>query len=160
MRSRSSSEYPHKPQHQAAHGIRRAAAIFEQFIPVRITRDALILLECADQVREELLGQIVLSRRAFQRDKHGMLHLARVHRFQLVAPPAEQAQALGRVADLVAQIVRPAAEGIDVVEILMQPLGQQKTDDVEIFVMMGGQPARVLLGFGLGVSAAQRLRPS
>ncbi len=40
----------------------------------------------------------------------------------------------------------------------MQPLGQQKTDDVEILVMMRGQPARVLLGFDLRVSAAQRLR--
>ena len=59
---------------------------------------------------------------------------------------AEQAQALGAVADLVAQIVGPAAEGVDVVEILMQPLGQQEADDVEILVMMRGQPARVLLG--------------
>ena len=62
---------------------------------------------------------------------------------QFAAPPCEQAQALRGIADFVAQIVRPAAEGIDVVEILMQPLGQQEADHVEILVVMGGQPARV-----------------
>ena len=58
-----------------------------------------------------------------------------------------------RVADLVAQIVGPAAEGVDVVEILVQALGQQEADHVEIFVVMRGQPARVALGFGNGVDA-------
>ena len=73
----------------------------------------------------------------------GCVRLARVHRVQFVAPPREQAQALGGIADLVAQIVGPAAEGVDVVEILVQALGQQEADDVEIFVVVGGQPARV-----------------
>ena len=68
---------------------------------------------------------------------------ARVHGVQFAAPPVEQAQALGRVADLVAQIVRPAAVGVHVVEILVQPLGQQEADHVKILVVMGGQPARV-----------------
>ena len=76
-----------------------------------------------------------------------MRRAARVHRVQFAAPPAEQAQALARVADLVAQIVRPAAERVDVVEILMQALGQQEADDVEIFVVMGGQPAGVGAAF-------------
>ena len=73
----------------------------------------------------------------------GCLALARVHRLQFAAPPCEQPKTFGRVADFIAQIVGPAAERIDVVEILMQALGQQKADDVEIFVVMGRQPARV-----------------
>ena len=68
----------------------------------------------------------------------------------------EQAQAFGAVADLVAQIVGPAAIGVDVVEILVQALGQQEADHVEIFVVVGGQPARVGFGFGGGVSLAER----
>ena len=51
------------------------------------------------------------------------------------------------IADLVAQIVGPAAERVDVVEILMQALGQQEADDVKIFVVVGGQPARVCSRF-------------
>ena len=86
-----------------------------------------------------------------------MLHARPRTSLPVLAPPAEQPQAFGRVADLVAQIVRPAAEGVDVVEILMQALGQKKADDVEVFVVMGGQPARVLLGFRWRVRAAQRL---
>ena len=85
----------------------------------------------------------MLPHGARQRDEHGMLRLARVHRVEFPAPPREQAQALRRVADLVAEIVRPAAERIDVVEILMQMLGQQEADDVKVLVMGGGEPARV-----------------
>ena len=79
--------------------------------------------------------------------KTGWLASPAVHLVQLLAPPAEQAQTLLLVADLVAQIVGPAAEGVDVVEILVQALGQQEADDVEILVVMGGQPARVGFGF-------------
>jgi hypothetical protein len=43
---------------------------------------------------------------------------------QFLAPPGQQPQALGTVADLIRQVVRPAAEAVDVVEILMQPLGE------------------------------------
>jgi hypothetical protein len=55
-----------------------------------------------------------------------------------------------RVADLVAQIVGPAAKGVDVVKVLMEPLRQQGAGDVEILVVVAREPARV----GLGVSGA------
>src|SRR5438477_6930411 len=87
-----------------------------------------------------------------------MLDLAGVHCLQLPSPPGQQTKALGSVADLVAQVVSPAAEGIDVVEVLMQALRKQEGDNVEVFVVMGGEPARVLLGRGGGVSVVQRLR--
>ena len=132
-----------QPQHQAAHRIRRIAAVVEQLLEVAIARDGLILLEGLDQIVERLDRQVVLRDGRPQRHEHRMLARARVHRLQFAAPPGEQAQALLRIADLVAQIVRPAAERIDVVEILMQALGQQEADDVEILVVMRGQPARV-----------------
>ena len=56
------------------------------------------------------------------------------------------------IADLVRQIVRPTAVGVDVVEILVQALGQQETHDVEILVVMRRQPARV------GASLLRRVR--
>ncbi len=46
---------------------------------------------------------------------------------QQASPPGEQSQAFLRVADLVAQVVGPAAECVDVVEILVQALGQQES---------------------------------
>ena len=51
-------------------------------------------------------------------------------------------------ADLVGQVVGPAAIGVDVIEVLPQAPGQQARGDVEVFVVMGGQPARVVLRFG------------
>ena len=80
-----------------------------------------------------------------------MRGVARVHGVEFAAPPLQQAQAFAAIADLVAQIVGPAAVRVDVVEILVQALGQQEADDVEILVVMGGQPAGVgeRLGFGI-----------
>ena len=52
-----------------------------------------------------------------------------------------------RVAYLVAQVVRPAAVGVEIVEMLVQPLRKQPRDHVEILVVMRRQPARVALGF-------------
>ncbi len=79
--------------------------------------------------------------------ENGMHGPARVHAFKLAAPPREQAQTLPRVADLIAQIISPAAKCVYVVEVLMQALGKQKTDDVKILVMVRRQPPRVGQGF-------------
>ena len=50
--------------------------------------------------------------------------------FQLAALPGLRGRGISAVADLVAQIVGPAAvKGIDVVEILMQALGEAGGDD-------------------------------
>ena len=57
-------------------------------------------------------------------------------------------------AHLVAQIVGPAAIGVNVVEILVQALGQEEADHLEVLVVMGSQPAGVGFGFGDGGSRA------
>src|SRR5690242_550289 len=87
-----------------------------------------------------------------------MVDAALVHGLEFLAPPREQAQAFGGVADLVAEVVGPAAKRVDIVEILVQAFGQQKSYDVEVLVMMGGEPARVSLGGRSGVSTLERLR--
>ena len=91
---------------------------------------------------------IEFSHGAAQRNENRMLRLAGIHPIQFVPPPFEQAQTFFRIADFVGQIVGPAAIGVDIVEILVQMFGQQETDDMEIFVVMGGEPAGVLFGFG------------
>ena len=131
-------------QHQPSHRIRGIAAVFEQLFEIAITRDGLILLERFDQIVEQDLREVRAARRFLsarqipdaRRGPHTSPAIRSRHH-------VKQPQALRGVADLIAQIVRPAAEGIDVVEVLMQPLGQQEADDVEIFVVMGRQPARV-----------------
>ena len=98
----------------------------------------------------------VAFHRGPERYKHRMRGLAAVHAVQFSTPPIEQPQALSLVSDFVAQIVRPAAEGIDVVEILMQALGKQKADDVEILVVMRRQPASIGAGLFGGRMSGQR----
>src|SRR3569833_363485 len=120
----------------------------KNFFPVPITGNGLILNEGADQVVEWLTGNRILFRGATQRNEHRMLRFARIHAADFARPPLEQAKAFRGVADFVRQIVRPAAIRVDVVEILMQFSRQQKTDHVEIFVMVSGEPTRVLLRIG------------
>ncbi len=98
--------------------------------------------------------------RAFQRDEDGMRTCPAYIASSSARHQASSRRLSAALADFVAQIVGPAAEGIDVVKILMQTFGQQEGDDVEILVVVRGQPARVLLGAGPVVDIAQRLRPS
>jgi hypothetical protein len=51
-----------------------------------------------------------------------MLHATRVHRFELGPPPCQQAQAFLPIANFITQVIGPTAEGIDVVEVLVQAL--------------------------------------
>ena len=131
-------------QHQPADGVRRIAAVVEQLVPVSVARDGLVLHERANQIGERLGGKLVLRgpSAAARRRPDALASPA----YSASSSPRHQAsrrRLSARVADLVAEVVRPAAERIDVVEILVQMLGQQKADDVEIFVMMSGEPAGV-----------------
>ena len=90
---------------------------------------------------------------ALKSHENGMPDPARVHALELAAPPAEKAQTLPRVADLIAQIISPAAKCVDVVEVLMEALRKQKTDDVKVLVMVRRQPPRVGQGFFDGPGA-------
>ncbi len=145
-------------QHQPADRVGRIAAVGEQVLVGRIARHGLVLHEGADQIGERLLRNLMPVDRAAQSDEHRMAGAPGVHLIQLLAPPGQQAQALLLVADLIAQVVGPAAEGVHVIEILVQALGQQKADDVEVLVVMGGQPARVSFRVGDVVAGGHGLR--
>src|ERR1039457_5702043 len=87
-----------------------------------------------------------------------MMDPALIHGFEFGAPPGQQAEALGAVANFIAQVVGPAAERIDVIEVLVQAFRQQEGDDVEILVVMRCEPARVFFGGWYSIAIVQRLR--
>src|SRR5690242_17076677 len=51
----------------------------------------------------------------------------------------------------IAQIVGPAAIGVDVIKILVEPPGQEEADYVKILVVVGSEPVRI------GASVFQRI---
>ena len=62
---------------------------------------------------------------------------------ELGFPPVQQGQALLAVADLVGQIVGPAAVGVDVRDVLPQAARQETAGDGEIFIVPHRQPPAV-----------------
>ena len=122
-------------EHKVTDRICRVLAISQQVVEARIAGDDLVLTKRCQQVGKLMLRDIEFPHRLAQRDKHGMARLAGIALPQLGLPLVQQRQRLLLVADLVAQIVGDAAVGIDVVEVLVQMLGQKPRDDREIFVM-------------------------
>ena len=53
-----------------------------------------------------------------------------------------------RIADFIAQVIRNPAIGIDIEEILPQPLGKKPARNREILVMGAGQTTTILLRLG------------
>jgi hypothetical protein len=109
-----------QPQHQRSTGFaeKRANRIRRR----SCDSNGLILLEGFDQIVESLDGR---EWRAVPASDEQMTRLSRGHGVR----SSLRHQAKSRLsvdADLVAQVVRPAAERIDIVEILMQTLGQQQ----------------------------------
>src|SRR5262249_16821217 len=64
---------------------------------------------------------------------------------ELGFPPIQEFERACGIRDFVAEIVGPAAVGVEIVEILMKLLGKQPRDHVEIFVVMGGEMRSVFL---------------
>jgi len=67
---------------------------------------------------------------------------------QFVFPRIEQLERPGGIVHLIAQIVRPPAVGVHVVEMLVQVARKQPRNHVEILVVVRREPARVALGLG------------
>src|SRR2546422_3204153 len=64
-------------------------------------------------------------------------------------PLVQQAQRRARIADLVTQIVRNAAVGVNIEKMLTEAFRQKPSGHEEIFVMGAGQAAAVLPSFSL-----------
>jgi hypothetical protein len=140
-------------EHEPADGVRASPAVIDELLPVPVAMDALVLLEGVDQILEGPGRNLVALDRPAQGDEYGMARLAAVAGGQLLPPPAEQLEGALRVAGLVAEIVRPAAEGVDVGEIAPQPPRQQPADDGEVLVVRAGEPG----GVGRRLLLAERL---
>ena len=101
------------------------------------------MLEGLDQIKKELLRQIVLQDSLGQRDENRVTALACIQLFHSTTPPRKQLKAPRRVVELVAEVIGPAAERIDVKKVLLKLLRKQKAGDVEILVVMCRKPPGV-----------------
>ena len=144
-------------EHQPPHRVGGVAAVVEDVVPVAVAGHGLVLHEGADQVGEGLLAGCRSGARwrPGRRRRDARLRPA----YMASSSPrhhSSRRRLSAAIADFVAQVVGPAAVGVDVVEILVQALGQQEADHVEVLVMVGGQPARV----GCGLRRANSVRAS
>jgi hypothetical protein len=73
----------------------------------------------------------------------GVLRCASVTRIKLTLPLIKEFEGGGGVSDFVAEIVRDAAVGVDVEEMLAQAAGQEPTSDGEIFIMRAREAGTV-----------------
>ena len=92
-----------------------------------------------------------------QGEEHGVIRLTHIHAIEFLAPPTKQAQAFRGVADLIAKIVCPPAERVNVIEILVKMLRKEETDDVKVLVVGRCEPTRVCQRFRLAPGAFHRL---
>ena len=80
-----------------------------------------------------------------QSDEHWMRRFAFVAEVEFTLPPIEKLKGAHRIGDLVAEVVGPAAVSVDIAKMLMQGLGKEPGDYVEVLVMMRGEPMRIFL---------------
>src|ERR1700691_2955141 len=115
-------------------------------VPSRVALHGLVVPERDQQIGKRLDRNIERGNRFVQRDENGVRGYSRVAIAQLQVPVIEQREGFSGIGNFVTQIVRPAAVGIQIVEMLVQPAWEQPGNDVEIFIVMRGEPARVALG--------------
>src|SRR5215469_8442037 len=74
-----------------------------------------------------------------------------MRRFSFVAdieftlPPVQKLKCAQWVGYFVAKIIGPAAIGVNVIKMLVKGFGKEPGHDAEVFVVMRGEPMRVLL---------------
>jgi hypothetical protein len=112
----------------------------------------LVLAERSEQVAERLDGDIELADGGPERDEDGMRGRAGVAAVKLVLPGAEQDKGPGRIAGFIAEIVGPAAIGVNACEMRSKAGRKKPRDDVEIFIVVAGEPANILEGLGFGAA--------
>jgi len=129
--------------------IRRVNAVVQHSAPGGVASDFLVLTKCLQQIDVKLERRVLFANRLAQGNENRMQRLFAMAPAvaQILFPGAEQLKRTRRIVDFVADIVRPAAVGVDVVEVLVQLARQQPRNDTEILVVVRGQPARVALRF-------------
>lgn len=132
-----------KIEDEAADGIRGKNAVADHGVPSRITLDGLVLAEGAQEIGEGLFGNILGRYGLAQREEDGMRRAAVVAIVEFALPPIEEFEGALFLRDFVAEIIGPAAIGVEVVEMLPQPPRQHAAGDGEILVVAAGQPPAV-----------------
>ena len=99
-----------------------------------------------EQILKWLRGQLIPRNRLFQRDEYWMLGTLLKTLSELTSPPFQMSNGIRGIFQLIGEIVRPAAVGINVEEILPQSRRDEKTRDGKILVMPFRQRFAVLLG--------------
>src|SRR5262249_58952997 len=105
-----------KIQDEMPDGIGRIAAVAENLLVGVVALDDLVLLEGEQQLEERRRRNREPLDRFAQRDHDRMARLAVVAGEQLLAPPLQEVEGLLPAARLVAQIVGPAAVGVNVMK--------------------------------------------
>ena len=127
--------------------IGRVPAVAQQVLKGLVSSHRLVLAKCLKKIGKFVFWYIEGPHRLCQRYKYGMPRAPGVTGVQLGFPLIEQSQRSCRITDLIAQIIRDPAVGVDVEEMLTKLLRQETGNDGEIFVMPAGQPTAVLPSF-------------
>ena len=130
---------------KTADGIGGIDAVVQDGIPSCVALDGLILPKSPQQIGKRLLWDFFRDDGVTKGDEYGMRWISLEARVQLMFPPIEQLEGALRIGDFVAEIVGPAAIRIYVIEMLMQFFREQPGNHIEVFVVMRGEPARVVL---------------
>src|SRR5580658_4273448 len=127
-------------EHQAPNWIRRVAAVSQNILPSRVALGLLILAEGTEEIHVQPQRSMLGANRFAQRDHDRMARLLAVTPAvaQIFFPGVQQLEGPSTIRDFVAEIVRPAAICIDVVEMLVQMPRKEPGDHSEILVMVRG----------------------
>src|SRR5579859_6264917 len=142
-------------ENETADGIRGVDAVVDDGVPVGIALDGLVLAEGLQQVGEGLLRNVFRDDGLTQCDENRVPGLVVIAGVEFALPPIEKFEGAIRVGNFVAEVVGPAAVGVDVVEMLVEFFGEEPGDDVEIFVVVRGEPTGVLLRGGGGAAGGR-----
>src|SRR5439155_20218679 len=94
------------------------AAVLHERFPCLVPMHRLVLPECGQQISERLDRNVEALHRPAKRDEDRMRYGACITLPQLLAPPSQRLECNLRIRNLIGQIICPAAEGINVIEVL------------------------------------------
>ena len=108
----------------------------------------LVDAERLDEVEERLVGDAELQQGRAEGDGDGVAGVSGPGGGEFVLPPSEQVEGVLAAAGFVAEVVGPAAPGVDREKVPAQAAGQQRGGDGEVFVVVSGESGAVGDGGG------------
>ena len=133
-------------QHQSAYRIGRVLAVSDEVFKALITRRCLVLAKSLEQICKRIPGYVASFYGLGQRHKYRVTSAAEIAGIKFRFPFVEQLQRKLRISDLIAQIVRDPAVGVDTVEVRLQAPREKPGSNGEVLVMRACQPLAVSEG--------------